>query len=159
MLFAEFLQRAGIGDSAARGEEGKFKGFNAWEAAGRIAGQGPDDIRNAIARLIEKLRRRTTKLHGRENLNAQPPARGLFNPLRPGGEEALLPIGRGRQEVMQAKRDLRLRLQVTNHKWAGKSADTKGKACTTGQGHGRSFIFLLNPAGSRPGGLFFPVTG
>ena len=158
MLFAKFLQRAGIGDGAARGEEGQLKRFNAREAAGRIAGQGPDDIRDTIARLIEKLRRRATKLHGRKYLNAQAPARGLFNALRPGGEEALLPIGSGRQEVMQPKRDLRLRFQVTNDKRAGEHAGAKGERLAAGQGHGRSFS-LPGDAGARASGQFFLLLG
>jgi hypothetical protein len=49
----------------------------------------------------------------------------LFNALRPRGKKALLPIGCRRQEVMQAKRDLRLRLQITNNKRAGKHASAK----------------------------------
>jgi hypothetical protein len=51
----------------------------------------------------------------------------LFNALRPRGEKALLPIGSGRQEVMQPQRDLRLRFQVTNDKRAGEHAGAKGE--------------------------------
>ena len=63
----ELLHRPGVRHRALGGDEGKLEHLDGREAAWRRARQGPDDVGNAVARLIVQLRRRAAELHRLSN--------------------------------------------------------------------------------------------
>ena len=59
----EILDRFRIDQRAMRQHERQLKRFALGKAPGRGAGHRPNDIGDTVARLIEKVRRRTAELH------------------------------------------------------------------------------------------------
>jgi hypothetical protein len=106
MRFGIFLRGLGIHDATVRGDEGELEHLGAREAAGRVAGQGPDDVDHAVLRLVVQLRRLAAQLHGREDLDLDLAAGQLGDLLGPRVEQLRVRIGLGRQEVMQPQRHL-----------------------------------------------------
>lgn len=70
----------------------------------RIARQCPDDIDDAVARLVIKLRRLAAELHGWIDLDLQLVAAVGGHLLRPWLQQFGMHVGYGRQEVMQLER-------------------------------------------------------
>ena len=71
-------------------------------------GQRPDDVDDAVPRLIVELRRRAAELHGGEDVDLDLAAGILLDHLRPRRQHLGVAVGDGRQEVMQLQRHLRL---------------------------------------------------
>src|SRR3546814_4689215 len=65
--FGEFLHRLGIHDRGLGGDEGQLEGLQPREAARRVARQRPSEVDDAVAYLIEELRRLPAELHGRKD--------------------------------------------------------------------------------------------
>ena len=63
--------------------EGQFKYFNPRETARCIAGQCPNNVDNAIARLVVQLNRCTAQLHGGVGFKLNATARFFFNLVHP----------------------------------------------------------------------------
>jgi hypothetical protein len=98
--------RLGIAD-----HERELENFHPREAPRRVAGQGPDDVGDAVARLVEELRGGAAQLHRRIELALQASRRLLLDPLAPRHEHLRVRRGAGRQEVMDLESDRRLRLR------------------------------------------------
>ena len=86
--------------------EGQLEHLDQREAARGVAEQGPHHVGDAILRLVVELARRAAELHRRIDLALEATAGILGQPVAPGSED--LGVGRrgGRQEVMDAERDL-----------------------------------------------------
>ncbi len=88
------------------GHERQLEYLRLDEASGLVGRYRPDDIRHAVARLVEELRRRAAQLHRRVDLALDPAARLLADLLAPRVEHLRLNGGLRRQEVMQLQHDL-----------------------------------------------------
>ena len=92
-------------DSASAMDEGKLERLDFRHAARREARQGPDDVDDAVAHLVEELGRLAAKLHGPERLDFQLTAGILLDLLRPRNEEGLARVGDRRNEGVHAQGD------------------------------------------------------
>ncbi len=95
--------RRGLGIAA---DERQVKHFGTQEAAWRVARQRPDDINDAIARLIEQRRRSAPQRHGRIHLDRNAAVGFLHHLLCPGFDELRRYGGLRGQEMVHAQRDL-----------------------------------------------------
>ena len=116
MKFAEFvleivggeiLDRLRIDQRAMRRHERQLERFGLGEKSGRGAGHRPDDIGDAVARLIEKVGRRAAELHGRKHIDTKPPAGVRLDLARPRRQELLVHGRNSRERVMKLERYLR----------------------------------------------------
>ena len=110
------LMRCLAGGLCRGGHEGQFEDLDGREAAGGIAGQGPDDVDHPIADLIVERRGLAAQLHRGVDLDLDAPAGLRFDLARPGLDEILVGGRRGRQEMMQAQRHV-LRLAWRGAQW------------------------------------------
>ena len=133
----EFLEGEGVHERLAVRHEGQFEGLADREAAGRVARQGPDEVDDAVAGLVEELRRRAAELHRRKDVDLDAAVRILAHLLRPGRQELRLAVGDGREEVVHAQRHLRrLRVTLAQKRRGGDGAPGKGQEAAAGRGHG-----------------------
>ncbi len=75
------------------------------EAAGRVAGQRPHDVGDAVLHLVDELRRGAAELHRRVDLALEPVARVLRDLVAPRHEELRGRHRARRPEVMDLERD------------------------------------------------------
>ena len=78
------------------------------KSAGRQARHGPGDIDDAVARLIEQLRRRAAKLHRGKNIDANAAARLRLDLARPRRQEFVVSARHRRRRMVQLERDRRI---------------------------------------------------
>src|SRR5437763_7271296 len=109
----EFVQRILLhvfpqGGTAGRRvlcHEWKLEDFRLEEAAGLLCRNRPDDVSDAVARLIEELWRRAAELHRRIDLALDPPRRFLAELFAPRREELHLDRCLRRQKMMDPEHD------------------------------------------------------
>jgi hypothetical protein len=85
--------------------EGQLEHLDAREAAGRVAGQGPDDVDDAVARLVVQLHRRAAQLHGGVALELDAAAGVLLDLVHPGLVHVQPDVGLRRHEGVELERD------------------------------------------------------
>ena len=88
-----------------RADEGQLEGFGQRKPPRRVAGQGPDDIDHAVARLPVEVRWLAAELHRREHLHLDPALGSLLDLLGPWLQKQPNRDGLGRVEGVQPKRD------------------------------------------------------
>ena len=79
----------------------KLKHLGAREKAGRVAIDRPDNIDNAVAGLLDQLRRATAERHGGVDLDLHPAAGIFLDLLRPGLQHLSVRRGFRRQKVVE----------------------------------------------------------
>ena len=115
----ELLCRLGVHDAAAGGDEGQLDHFHAGEAAGGRA-EGPDEIGDAVADLIEELGRGAAELHRGEDVDLDPSLRVRLDLAGPGRQELGVPVRDRRQEMVHLEGDLRrLRVALAQERGGG----------------------------------------
>ena len=99
-------ERGRLGAAAMHGRQ--LEHLRARKHAGRVAGQGPDDVGDTVPRLAVELGRRAAERHRGIDLDLDAAVRLLLDPARPGLDE--LGMGRrlGADEVMDREGDLGL---------------------------------------------------
>ncbi|MCY1306871.1 hypothetical protein D9M70_567550 [compost metagenome] len=108
MRLSVFLARLCVDGGLFRGDERKLEHLGGGEAPRRVAGQGPDDIDDAVGRLIVKLRRLSAELHGRKDVDLERALALLLQGFCPWSQQPLVDVGRRRQEVVQLQRNCAL---------------------------------------------------
>ena len=104
VLLDIFPKRRAAGGGALRHER-QLEYFRFDEAAGLIGRDRPDNVGDAVARLIEELRRCAAQLHRRIDLALQAAVRFLVDLLAPRVEELRLDRRLRRQKVMDLQND------------------------------------------------------
>ena len=105
----------------------QFEHLGLGVAAGGIGGNGPDDVGDAVARLVEQLRRRAAELHRRIDLALQPVPRLFRDLVAPGLDQPNLGARSRRQEVMHLQHHLLRRRAAGGHCRSQNDCTVRGK--------------------------------
>ena len=132
------LDRLRIDQRSACRHERQLERFDFGKAAGRVARRCPHDIGQAVARLIEKLRRRAAKLHGRKNVDADAAAGIRLDLACPRREKPVVHARYRREGVMHFERELRrVRLHSARQQRRSRrcATDDRGQEAAAGNAH------------------------
>jgi hypothetical protein len=107
----------------AGADEGQIKYLDDREAASCVRGQGPYNIHDTVARLVEELLRAAAKLHRRKDIDLDPALRFRLDLARPGRDEFGRYIAIPRQEVMKFQREFSILPEArSGHPWQSQGA-------------------------------------
>ncbi len=105
VLLEELGQRL-VGAHRVLVHEGQLEDLGLGEAARRVARQRPYDVDNAVADLVDQLRRCAAQLHGRVDVDLDAASGVLVHLFRPRHQHVLVRVRHRRQQVMQLQCDL-----------------------------------------------------